>query len=62
MSKLSIEAYKQAMKDIREDLRKEGRSFITVSRRQLLRREPVSNVYCSSMYVHLAEYKWKRIS
>ena len=57
MSKLSIEAYKQAMKDIREDLRKEGRSFITVSRRQLLRREPVSNVYCSSMYVHLAEYK-----
>ena len=35
MKQKNNEAYKQAMHDIREDLRKEGKCFIAVSVRQL---------------------------
>ena len=48
MSKLSTEAYKQAIKDIRAELRKEGKSFITVSLRQLKSKGESMDFYCNA--------------
>lgn len=45
-----MEAKKQAEKDIREDLKKQGRSFIAVSTRQMMLRKfnscTVEDIYC----------------
>ena len=55
--KPSMEAYKQAVKDIRAELRKEKKSYIRVSLRQLrTRSQEPSTVYCSAMNVYLNSY------
>lgn len=61
--KPSMEAYKQAIKDIRAELRKEKKSYIRVSLRQLKSRSPESpEVYCSTKDVYLTSYYGIRCS
>lgn len=52
--KLSKEAHKQAVKDIRVELRKENKSYINTSLKQLKScpKEHL-DVYCSAMDVYL---------
>ena len=44
----SLEAKRQALKDIREELKREGRTFLTVSVRQLKRSRvyTTEDIYC----------------